>query len=101
MKTEKKERNKERDPNPATLDHSVVSYDPQGSHGEPIVSDTPQPPTEPQGMKRRKTWNSSFFKLTHTHTHTYTHTHMHTRTYTHAHTQDLHQTEKFNVILIG
>ena len=31
------EQNKERTPNPATLDHSVASYNPQGSWGEPIL----------------------------------------------------------------
>ena len=30
------ERNREWDPNPATLDHSVTSYNPHGSYGEPI-----------------------------------------------------------------
>ena len=36
-KKEQKERNKEQGSNPATLDHSVASYDPQGSTSEPIL----------------------------------------------------------------
>ena len=32
-----KERNREWVPNPATLDHSVTSYDKQGSYGEPFL----------------------------------------------------------------
>ena len=36
-----KERNKERVPNPATQDHSVASYDAQGSYGEPILFTSP------------------------------------------------------------
>ena len=32
----KTERNSQRVPNPATLEHSVASYDAQGSYGEPI-----------------------------------------------------------------
>ena len=39
---EEKERNRERDPNPATLDHSVTSYDAQGSFSKPILF-TPGP----------------------------------------------------------
>ena len=34
---EKQEKNKEQNPNPATLDPSVASYNPQGSHGQPIL----------------------------------------------------------------
>ena len=36
-RSEQKERNWEWVPNPATLDHSVASYDAQGSYGEPII----------------------------------------------------------------
>ena len=43
-KREQKERNRERFPNPANLAHSVVSYDAQGSYGEPIIF-TPSRPT--------------------------------------------------------
>ena len=35
-----KKKNGARSPNPATLDPSVASYDPQGSHGDPILSTT-------------------------------------------------------------
>ena len=38
-----KKKNRERAPNPVTLDPSVVFYDPQGSHGEPILLTNPQP----------------------------------------------------------
>ena len=34
---EQKERNREWVPNPATLDHLAVSYDPHGSYGRPIL----------------------------------------------------------------
>ena len=34
---EEKERNKERAPNPATLDYSVASYEPHGSYGGPFM----------------------------------------------------------------
>ena len=40
QKKEQKERNRERAPNPAALDYSVASYDPQGSYGEPILLTT-------------------------------------------------------------
>ena len=36
-KKEQKERNRDLTPNPATLDHSVASYDQQGSYGKPIL----------------------------------------------------------------
>ena len=38
---EQKERNREQVPNSATLDHSVASYDAQGSYGEPILFTSP------------------------------------------------------------
>ena len=34
---QEKERNRDRDHNSATLDHSVASYDPHGSYGGPIL----------------------------------------------------------------
>ena len=34
---EQKERNRERVPNAATMDHLVASYDAQGSYVEPII----------------------------------------------------------------
>ena len=34
----KTEQRKKLEPNPATLDHSVASYDPQESYGEPIFN---------------------------------------------------------------
>ena len=37
----KKKKKKQRAPNPATLDHSVASYDPQGLHGKPILLTSP------------------------------------------------------------
>ena len=37
-KTEEKETNRERDPNPVALDHLVASYDPYGSYGGPILN---------------------------------------------------------------
>ena len=40
---EEKERNRARDPNQTTLDPSIASYDPQGSHSEPILL-TPHSP---------------------------------------------------------
>ena len=38
---EQKERNRVRAPNAATLDTSVPSYDPHGTHGEPILLTIP------------------------------------------------------------
>ena len=38
-KQKRRKRNRERVPNPAILDHSVASYDAQGSYGEPILVD--------------------------------------------------------------
>ena len=35
---EEKKKNRERFPNPATLDHLIASYDPQESYSEPILS---------------------------------------------------------------
>ena len=35
QKKEQKGRNREQVPSPVTMDHSVVSYDPQGSYGKP------------------------------------------------------------------
>ena len=43
LKKEQQERNRERAPNQATLGHSVFSYDPQGSYGEPIILTPPNP----------------------------------------------------------
>ena len=39
-KEREKRKKKERHPNPATLEPSVASYDPQGSYGEPIFFTT-------------------------------------------------------------
>ena len=38
QRREKKERKRERVPNPATLDHSVTSYNVRGLYGEPLRS---------------------------------------------------------------
>ena len=46
QKKEKKERNRERVPNPATLDNSVAFYDPYASYGGPILL---IPPPRPKG----------------------------------------------------
>ena len=40
---EQKEKNRERFHNPATLDHSVVSYETQELYSEPIILFTPSP----------------------------------------------------------
>ena len=50
-----KETNKEQDPNQSTLDHSVTSYDPQGSYGEPI-------PLTPMSSASRSKYNSTTTK---------------------------------------
>ena len=42
-KKEQKDKNRKRNPNTATLDQVVGSYDPQGSYGEPILLPLPAP----------------------------------------------------------
>ena len=49
---ENKERNREQSPKPATLEHSVTPYDPQGSYSEPIIFNIPPP--NPQGGNLNK-----------------------------------------------